>query len=101
MTLRIDFISPEYFRNPAAGIERLRASGPVIEIKSRTTCACRLIAPLAVRVRTGGAYCLAFHPGQPKPARVQAFEDWIVKQAADVESRFPQSKPVPAQPSLA
>ena len=33
MTLRTDFTSQEYFRNPAAGIERLRASGPVIEIK--------------------------------------------------------------------
>ena len=60
----------------------------------------RLIAPLALRVRTSGAYCLAFHPGRPKPARVQALEDWIVKEAADVESRFPQSKPAPAQLSL-
>jgi LysR family glycine cleavage system transcriptional activator len=58
----------------------------------------RLVAPLALRVRTSGAYCLAFHPGRPKPARVQAFEDWIAKEAADVESRFPQSRPVPAQP---
>ena len=33
MTLRTDFTSQEYFRNPAAGIERLRATGPVIEIK--------------------------------------------------------------------
>src|SRR5262245_16165727 len=61
----------------------------------------RLVAPFALRVRSGGAYCLAFHPGGPKPARVQAFEDWIAKEAADVERRFPQSKPVPAQLSLA
>lgn len=33
MTLRTDFTSQEYFRNTVAGIERLRASGPVIEIK--------------------------------------------------------------------
>jgi LysR family transcriptional regulator, glycine cleavage system transcriptional activator len=61
----------------------------------------RLISPFASRVRTTGAYCLAFQPGRPKPARVQAFEDWIAKEAADVESRFPQSKSVPAHLSLA
>jgi cytochrome P450 PksS len=33
MTLRTDFTSQEYFRSPAAAIERLRTSGPVIEIK--------------------------------------------------------------------
>ena len=33
MTLRTDFTSQEYFRNPAAAIERLRASGPVVEIR--------------------------------------------------------------------
>jgi LysR family transcriptional regulator, glycine cleavage system transcriptional activator len=51
----------------------------------------RLIAPLPVRVRTRGAYCLAFPPNRPKPARVQAFEDWIMKEAAEVESRFPSA----------
>jgi LysR family transcriptional regulator, glycine cleavage system transcriptional activator len=59
----------------------------------------RLISPLALRVRTTGAYCVALHPGRPKPARVKAFEEWIAKEAADAESRFPQSQPVPAQPS--
>jgi cytochrome P450 len=33
MTARPDFTSQEYFRNPAAGIERLRASGPVVEVR--------------------------------------------------------------------
>src|SRR5262245_15190019 len=33
MTLRIDFTSQDYLRNPAAEIEKLRASGPVVEIK--------------------------------------------------------------------
>jgi LysR family transcriptional regulator, glycine cleavage system transcriptional activator len=60
----------------------------------------RLISPLALRVRTTGAYCLAFHPGRAKPDRVQAFEDWIAKEAADVERRLPQCKPVPGQASL-
>jgi cytochrome P450 PksS len=33
MTLRTDFTSQEYFRNPTAGIDQLRASGPVVEVK--------------------------------------------------------------------
>jgi cytochrome P450 len=33
MTLPADFTSQDYFRNPAAGIARLRASGPVIQVK--------------------------------------------------------------------
>ena len=33
MTPHVDFASQEYFRNPAAGIEKLRAAGPVVEIR--------------------------------------------------------------------
>jgi cytochrome P450 PksS len=33
MTLRADFASQDYFRNPAAAIEKLRASGPVVEVR--------------------------------------------------------------------
>ena len=33
MTIRVDFTSQEYLRDPAAEIERLRAAGPVIEVK--------------------------------------------------------------------
>ncbi len=32
MTLRVDFTSQEYFRDPAAGIAKLRAFGPVVEV---------------------------------------------------------------------
>ncbi len=32
MTLRTDFTSQEYFRNPTAGIDKLRASGPIVEV---------------------------------------------------------------------
>jgi hypothetical protein len=32
-TLKTDFISQDYFRDPAASIERLRRFGPVIEIR--------------------------------------------------------------------
>ena len=33
MTLHLDFTSQEYFRDPAAGIAKLRAAGPVVEIR--------------------------------------------------------------------
>jgi cytochrome P450 len=33
MTLRLDFANQDYFRNPAANFERLRAAGPVVEVK--------------------------------------------------------------------
>ena len=32
MTIRADFASQEYFRNPAASIERLRQLGPIVEV---------------------------------------------------------------------
>src|SRR6202041_2327908 len=33
MTLPHDFASQDYFRNPAAAIDKLRAAGPVVEVK--------------------------------------------------------------------
>jgi cytochrome P450 len=33
MTVSVDFTSQDFFRDPAAGIERLRATGPVVETK--------------------------------------------------------------------
>ena len=33
MTVRVDFSSQEYFRDPAAAIEKLRAAGPVVEVQ--------------------------------------------------------------------
>src|ERR1700726_2086048 len=33
VTLHADFASQDYFRNPAAAIERLRAIGPVVEVR--------------------------------------------------------------------
>jgi cytochrome P450 len=33
MTVRADFSSQEYFRDPAAEIEKLRAAGPVVEVR--------------------------------------------------------------------
>ena len=32
MTVQVDFSSQEYFRNPVAAIERLRAQGPVVDV---------------------------------------------------------------------
>ncbi len=33
MAAQVDFTGQEYLRNPAAGIARLRASGPVVEVR--------------------------------------------------------------------
>jgi cytochrome P450 len=33
MTVRVDFSSQEYFRDPTAEIEKLRAAGPVVEVR--------------------------------------------------------------------
>ena len=33
MTLDADFASPDYFRDPAAAIEKLRAAGPVVQVR--------------------------------------------------------------------
>jgi cytochrome P450 len=33
MTLQPDFASPDYFRNPATAIEKLRTAGPVVEVR--------------------------------------------------------------------
>jgi LysR family glycine cleavage system transcriptional activator len=42
----------------------------------------RLVAPLALRVTTPGAYYLTFAADRPRPARVAAFEDWLVRELA-------------------
>jgi LysR family glycine cleavage system transcriptional activator len=49
----------------------------------------RLLAPLALHVRTSRGYFLASHPNRVQLERVLAFEDWILKEAALAESRFP------------
>jgi cytochrome P450 len=33
MTLPVDFASQDFFRDPAAGVKRLRAAGPVVEVR--------------------------------------------------------------------
>jgi cytochrome P450 len=33
MTLEADFASPDYYRNPAAAMSRLRAAGPVVQVR--------------------------------------------------------------------
>ncbi len=48
----------------------------------------RLIAPFALKVPTKHAYFLATHPSREKPARLRAFEDWILREAAAVEARL-------------
>jgi LysR family glycine cleavage system transcriptional activator len=51
----------------------------------------RLVAPLALRVPTRGAYYLAYPTHAPLPARVRAFEDWIVDEARAVDGEDPLS----------
>ena len=41
----------------------------------------RLVAPFKLRVRTTGAYYLAYHPHRPKSERVVAFEEWLLREA--------------------
>ena len=45
----------------------------------------RLVAPLALRVPTEGAYYLAYSADRPKPPRVEAFEDWLLTEALKME----------------
>jgi LysR family glycine cleavage system transcriptional activator len=47
----------------------------------------RLVAPLKLRAPTKGGYFLATHPDREKPARLRAFEEWILREAAIVERR--------------
>jgi LysR family transcriptional regulator, glycine cleavage system transcriptional activator len=42
----------------------------------------RLVAPFPLQVETPGAYYLAWRSDAPQPERVQAFEAWIVQEAA-------------------
>jgi LysR family glycine cleavage system transcriptional activator len=48
----------------------------------------RLVAPFPQRADTGGAYVLAYRHDRPKPDRVQAFEEWIVREAQEMEARL-------------
>ena len=40
MTLRADFASQDYFRNPAAAIEKLRTAGSVVEVRFPISARC-------------------------------------------------------------
>jgi LysR family glycine cleavage system transcriptional activator len=44
----------------------------------------RLVAPIALPVRTSGSYYLAYSPNRARSARLVAFEEWIVAQAQAV-----------------
>lgn len=44
----------------------------------------RLVAPIALPVRTSGAYYLAYSPSRARPPRLAAFEDWLVGEAQKV-----------------
>ncbi len=44
----------------------------------------RLVAPIALLVKTSGAYYLGYAPNRARPPRLAAFEDWIVHEARNV-----------------
>jgi LysR family glycine cleavage system transcriptional activator len=48
----------------------------------------RLVTPFDLRVPTKRAYFLATHPHREKPERLRYFEDWILSEAAIVETRL-------------
>jgi LysR family glycine cleavage system transcriptional activator len=53
----------------------------------------RLVAPFPLKVRTEGAYYLAWRDQAPLPERVRAFEDWIVKEAEAMEESDADGQP--------
>jgi LysR family transcriptional regulator, glycine cleavage system transcriptional activator len=53
----------------------------------------RLMAPFSLRVATGRGYYMAAHPNRVQTARVKAFADWILEEAAIVEKRLSSPKP--------
>ena len=46
------------------------------------------LTPFDLRVPTKRAYFLATHPYREKPERMRCFEDWILSEAAIVETRL-------------
>ena len=46
----------------------------------------RLVAPLELEVRTEGAYYLTYAADRPKPPRLAAFEDWVIREAVAAEA---------------
>ena len=45
----------------------------------------RLVAPFALRAATRGAYYLAYRAAREKPMRVERFEQWILREAMQIE----------------
>ncbi|HZQ60151.1 MAG TPA: transcriptional regulator GcvA [Casimicrobiaceae bacterium] len=45
----------------------------------------RLVAPFALRAPTTGSYYLAYRAQRQKPARVDRFEDWILREVTGLE----------------
>ena len=50
MSLHTDFASPDYFRDPAAAIEKLRAAGPVVEVRFPIIGKVWATSPLSLRM---------------------------------------------------
>jgi len=87
---QIDGNSGLKFENAAlayqAAIDQLGVMVAQLALVQDDIAAGRLVAPLALRLRTPGGYYLAYPPFRPPSARVAAFEEWIVREAQSVAS---------------
>jgi len=88
--MHIDGNSGLKFENAAlayqAAMDKLGVMVAIEAFVSDDLSAGRLVAPLAPRVPTPGAYYLAHRPGDPALARVRAFETWILEEARAIEA---------------
>jgi LysR family transcriptional regulator, glycine cleavage system transcriptional activator len=55
----------------------------------------RLVAPFTLQVPADGSYYFAYPEGRPKPPRVGAFEDWIIREAIAMEQALGARAPEP------
>jgi LysR family glycine cleavage system transcriptional activator len=55
----------------------------------------RLVAPLALRVHTASSYFLAYPRARRDSPLIQAFEQWIVEETAEMEEAIAQPPPPP------
>jgi len=68
-----------------AAIDQLGVMIAQLALVSDDLKAGRLVAPLALRVRTAGAYYLQYRAGLSRSARIRAFEEWIMQEAEMVD----------------
>jgi LysR family glycine cleavage system transcriptional activator len=68
-----------------AAIDRLGVMVAIEAFVADDLAAGRLVAPIALRVPTPGAYYMAYRSDEPPAARVRDFETWILEEARVIE----------------